>query len=241
MSEAERISLLSGLIEQPDKNFNLDKRALSDPHRETVEVLETMQRLYAEISENAFGTYVISMTHQASHIMEVMWLASLVGLAGKNAQGWFCKIQISPLFETIEDLKHIESVLTSLLDDPVYKSLLSASGNQQEVMLGYSDSCKDGGILASSWQLFEAQRKVIRLTDAYGVECRLFHGRGGTIGRGGGPTYESILAQPEGTVHGEIKFTEQGEVLSINTATRKPRCTNSPWASRDYCYPAVIK
>jgi phosphoenolpyruvate carboxylase len=154
------------------------------------------------------------MTHQASHIMEVMWLASLVGLAGFNGDECYCHIEISPLFETIEDLQHIESVLGNLFDDPVYKQLLHASGNLQEVMLGYSDSCKDGGILASSWQLFEAQQKVIALADKHQIECRLFHGRGGTIGRGGGPTYESILAQPEGTVHGQIKFTEQGEVLS---------------------------
>ncbi|MCK4704192.1 MAG: phosphoenolpyruvate carboxylase, partial [Gammaproteobacteria bacterium] len=181
---------------------------------ETISVFEVMTKMREEISPEAFGTYVISMTHQASHIMEVMWIATLMGLAGKTDDGWFCNIKISPLFETIEDLAHIESVLSSLFEDAVYKSLLTVSGGLQEVMLGYSDSCKDGGILASSWQLFEAQRKVIKLTDKHGIECRLFHGRGGTIGRGGGPTFESILAQPEGTVHGEIKFTEQGEVLS---------------------------
>jgi phosphoenolpyruvate carboxylase len=208
LPEAERIALLSRLIDQPDTQFQLDKDQLSDLHKETIEVFQTMASMSHEISPNAFGTYVISMTHQASHIMEVMWLATLMGLAGKTDDGFFCNIKISPLFE------RIESVLSSLFDDAVYKALLNVSGGMQEVMLGYSDSCKDGGILASSWQLFEAQRKVIKLTDSHGIECRLFHGRGGTIGRGGGPTFESILAQPEGTVHGEIKFTEQGEVLS---------------------------
>ncbi|MCW8829959.1 MAG: phosphoenolpyruvate carboxylase, partial [Gammaproteobacteria bacterium] len=214
LPEEQRIKLLSRLIDNPDDSFQLDKNKLDDLHRETIEVFQTMATMGTEISPDAFGTYVISMTHQASHIMEVMWLATLLGLAGKKDDNWFCNIKISPLFETIEDLAHIESVLSSLFEDVVYKSLLNVSGGLQEVMLGYSDSCKDGGILASSWQLFEAQRKVIKLTDAHGIECRLFHGRGGTIGRGGGPTFESILAQPEGTVHGEIKFTEQGEVLS---------------------------
>ena len=214
LSEAERVSLLSKLIDKPDEQFKIDKTKLDELNKETIEVFQTMAAMRTKISPKAFGTYVISMTHEASHIMEVMWIATLVGLAGKNDDGWFCNIKISPLFETIEDLAHIESVLSSLFEDAVYKSLLNISGGLQEVMLGYSDSCKDGGILASSWQLFEAQRKVIKLTDAHGIECRLFHGRGGTIGRGGGPTFESILAQPEGTVHGEIKFTEQGEVLS---------------------------
>jgi phosphoenolpyruvate carboxylase len=214
LDEQQRIALLSAKIKQPDSGFVLDRTRLSDANLETIEVFETMERMYDEISEHAFGNYVISMTHQASHIMEVMWLASLVGLAGFNGDECYCHIEISPLFETIEDLQHIESVLGNLFDDPVYKQLLHASGNLQEVMLGYSDSCKDGGILASSWQLFEAQQKVIALADKHQIECRLFHGRGGTIGRGGGPTYESILAQPEGTVHGQIKFTEQGEVLS---------------------------
>jgi phosphoenolpyruvate carboxylase len=214
LNEQQRISLLSEKIKQPDIKFVLDRTKLSEANLETIEVFEVMANMYDEISEHAFGNYVISMTHEASHIMEVMWLSSLVGLAGFNGDECYCHINISPLFETIEDLSHIESVLGNLFDDAIYKQLLHAAGNQQEVMLGYSDSCKDGGILASSWQLFEAQRKVIALADKHNVECRLFHGRGGTIGRGGGPTHESILAQPEGTVHGQIKFTEQGEVLS---------------------------
>jgi phosphoenolpyruvate carboxylase len=215
LDESARLNLLADLLANPRPDFVLDRDRLEEANQETIDVLNVMQRMHGEISPDAFGTYVISMTHQASHIMEVMWLASLVGLAGKNKDGsWHCRIQISPLFETIEDLNHIESVLGALYENPVYKGLLAASGNQQEVMLGYSDSCKDGGILASSWQLFEAQRKVVALADQHHIDCRMFHGRGGTIGRGGGPTFESILAQPEGTVHGEIKFTEQGEVLS---------------------------
>ena len=107
--------------------------------------------------------------------------------------------------------------MSTLFDDPTYGELLKSSGNQQEVMLGYSDSCKDGGILASSWNLI-SQQKVIALADDRHVACRLFHGRGGTIGRGGGPTHEAILAQPVDTVHGQIKFTEQGEVLSFRYA-----------------------
>ncbi|BAZ93376.1 phosphoenolpyruvate carboxylase [Thiohalobacter thiocyanaticus] len=186
----------------------------SESTRETLAVFDVMQRMQDEISPNAFGNYVISMTHTASHVMEVMYLAWLNRLAGRNNGDWHCRIRISPLFETIEDLSHVEEVLQALLNNATYRALLAASGNQQEIMLGYSDSCKDGGIVASSWNLYEAQKKIIRMTTELGVDCRLFHGRGGTIGRGGGPTHESILAQPPGTVHGQIKFTEQGEVLS---------------------------
>ncbi|MDH5484721.1 MAG: phosphoenolpyruvate carboxylase [Gammaproteobacteria bacterium] len=214
LGEEQRLELLANYIEQPPQ-FNLDKQQLDELHRETLEVFELMARMRDEISPRAFGNYVISMTHAASHVMEVMWLASLAGLAGKKDGEWFCKIRISPLFETIEDLEHIEIVLKALFNNPVYGTLLETSGNLQEVMLGYSDSCKDGGIMASSWNLFEAQQKVIRLTRDKGIDCRLFHGRGGTIGRGGGPTHDAIMSQPEGTVHGQIKFTEQGEVLSF--------------------------
>ncbi len=213
LNEADRIRVLADRI-AAGAPPPLDRGALSEPAREILDVFAVVRRMRGEISEEAFGNYVISMTHTASHVLEVMYLAWLSGLAGRNGIDWFCHVRISPLFETIEDLAHVEEVLTDLLSNDTYRALLAASGNQQEVMLGYSDSCKDGGILASSWNLYEAQKKILRITDAKGVRCRLFHGRGGTVGRGGGPTHEAILAQPPGTVHGQIKFTEQGEVLS---------------------------
>jgi phosphoenolpyruvate carboxylase len=146
-----------------------------------------------------------------------MFLASFAGLAGRNRDGgWHCAIRIAPLFETIDDLQRLEIVLECLLVQPAYRELLRAAGGVQEVMLGYSDSTKDGGILASSWNLYQAQKQIVALTRRHGLNCRLFHGRGGTVGRGGGgPLHDAILAQPPGTVQGEIKITEQGEVLSF--------------------------
>jgi phosphoenolpyruvate carboxylase len=216
-SEPERLRLLAETIAHP-RPFIIDKEHLTAETRETLEVFEVMAAMRAEISPDVFGSYVISMTHEASHVMEVMLLARLAGLAGKEANGWFCNILVSPLFETIDDLSRIDAVMQTLFDNPTYAELLRASGNIQEVMLGYSDSCKDGGILASGWNLYDAQKRIIALADDRGVSCRLFHGRGGTVGRGGGPTHESILAQPVDTVHGQIKFTEQGEVLSYRYA-----------------------
>jgi phosphoenolpyruvate carboxylase len=215
--EHQKLVALAEAIAHPHP-FHVDKATLTPETRETLEVFEVMARMGAEISPEVFGEYVISMTHSASHVMEVVLLARLAGLVGRNHQGWFCGIRVCPLFETIDDLGRIDEVMTSLLDNETYGALLKASGNRQEVMLGYSDSCKDGGILAAGWRLYEAQRKVISLADDRGVSCRLFHGRGGTVGRGGGPTYEAILAQPADTVHGQIKFTEQGEVLSYRYA-----------------------
>jgi phosphoenolpyruvate carboxylase len=213
MDESQRLAYIGNLLSHPEQ-LSVDRSALSDTTRETLDVLDVMARMRREVSSDAFGSYVISMTHAASHVMEVMLLARMASLAGRIGDRWFCDIRISPLFETIEDLEHIVPVMTALLDNPAYAGLLAASGNVQEVMLGYSDSCKDGGILASGWNLYQAQKKITALTSARGISCRLFHGRGGTIGRGGGPTHEAILAQPAGTVHGQIKFTEQGEVLS---------------------------
>jgi phosphoenolpyruvate carboxylase len=221
-TEEQKLAALAEAIAHPHP-FHIDKGTLTPETRETREVFEVMARMRAEISDEVFGAYVISMTHSASHVMEVMLLARLAGLAGRagtstNADGWFCDIRISPLFETIEDLAHIDRVMSTLFDNETYAALLKASGNLQEVMLGYSDSCKDGGILSSAWNLYEAQEKIIALARQRGVQCRLFHGRGGTIGRGGGPTHEAILSQPDDTVHGQIKFTEQGEVLSYRYA-----------------------
>ena len=213
LGEEQRLSLLGELVSDPDR-VEVDPARLSEETRETLDVFGVMGEMRREISPRAFGTYVISMTHHASHIMEVMLLAALNGLAGRRDGSWFCNIHISPLFETIDDLERIEPVMEQLLEIPVYRTLLQESGNFQEVMLGYSDSCKDGGIVSSSWQLYNAQKRVTDLLRSKGIAYRLFHGRGGTIGRGGGPTHEAILSQPPGTVHGQIKFTEQGEVLS---------------------------
>jgi len=213
LDEAARLALLGEHIIDAD-TLSFDRGTLTPETRETLEVFDVMLKMREEVSAECFGHYVISMTHHASHVMEVMFLACLSGLIGRRDNRWFCNLRVSPLFETIDDLSRIEEVLSMLLDNPVYTALLAVSGNQQEVMLGYSDSCKDGGILASSWKLFEAQKKIIAVTAAHKVQCRLFHGRGGTVGRGGGPTHESILSQPRGTVQGQIKFTEQGEVLS---------------------------
>ncbi len=213
LDEGQRMALLSEQLTRGPAD-NIDTSSLTDMTQETLAVFRTMANMRDEISPNVFGEYVISMTHQASHIMEVLYLASHAGLVSRQEGNWQCHIRVSPLFETIEDLSHIESVLDQLLSNQTYAAILKASGNNQEVMLGYSDSCKDGGILASTWSLYEAQKKIIALTDKYQVDCRLFHGRGGTIGRGGGPTHDAIMAQPPGTVQGQIKFTEQGEVLS---------------------------
>ncbi|QKT04535.1 phosphoenolpyruvate carboxylase [Ectothiorhodospiraceae bacterium 2226] len=210
--EAERLERLARLIERDD--IELAREGVSDATRETLEVFDVMAAMRREISPRTFGSYVVSMTHTASHVMEVMFLARLAGLVGRDADGLYCRLSVAPLFETIEDLDHVEPVMAALLDNPTYAGLLKAAGNTQEVMLGYSDSCKDGGILSSTWSLYQAQKVITRMATDRGIHCRLFHGRGGTIGRGGGPTHESIVSQPRGTVHGEIKFTEQGEVLS---------------------------
>ncbi|MGV8990092.1 MAG: phosphoenolpyruvate carboxylase [Thiobacillus sp.] len=211
-AEPERLQRLAAWVGHIDPILVNDV-ALGDAERETFAVFRRMAKLQAEVGDEVFGTYVISMTNSASHVMEVMLLARLVGLCGHNGRDWFCRIQVAPLFETVEDLKNSESILDQLLSNKVYRALVTANGNHQEVMLGYSDSCKDGGILASNWNLYQAQLSIIALTQHFGVECRLFHGRGGTVGRGGGPTHDAILAQPPGTVNGEIKFTEQGEML----------------------------
>lgn len=223
LSEQDRLQLLASHVASATI-IDTQHLALKDMTREVLEVFNVVREMRKEISAKGFGNYVISMTHQASHVMEVLFLAHQAGLAGYNAGEPYCDIHISPLFETIEDLSHIVPVTSALFNNPTYYALLKASGNQQEIMLGYSDSAKDGGNMASAWNLYQAQQQIMKLADEYGVECRLFHGRGGTIGRGGGPTHVAILSQPTGTVRGEIKFTEQGEVLSYKYSNSETAC-----------------
>ncbi len=208
----QRLERLAELIESGKCN-NVDKITLTATTVQTLNIFSVMEKMQREVSLEAFGAYVISMAHSASHIMEVMFLASLCKLAGGKQDQTFCSILIAPLFETIEDLERVEPVLDCLFSNKTYVRLLRSSGNLQEIMLGYSDSSKDGGIYSSAWNLYEAQEKIISIASKHNIRIRLFHGRGGTMARGGGPTHETLLSYPPGTVQGETKFTEQGEVL----------------------------
>lgn len=219
LDEPARMQLLAELIASPPALATRD--GLSVLTREVLDVFDVVHEMQDCISPRVIGRYVISMAHRASDVMHVMFLAALCGLVGHRESGYFCRLGVSPLFETIEDLDHIEPVMSFLLDNAVYRGLLKASDSLQEVMLGYSDSAKDGGILTSAWHLYQAQQKVIAIGHACGIRIRLFHGRGGTIGRGGGPTHDAILSQPAGTLLGQIKFTEQGEVLSNKYSNRE--------------------
>ena len=213
MPEESRVKMLTDALnaELPE----LNKSRLANQTRTTLEAFACARTAIENISLQTVGNFVISMTSEASHVLEVMLLGKIEKLIGRDDAGnHYCHIRPSPLFETIGDLKNIETVLDRLLENNTYKKLLKLSGGVQEIMLGYSDSCKDGGILASTWQLYQAQIKINHTTQRHGVHCRIFHGRGGTVGRGGGPTHKAILAQPPGTVNGQIKLTEQGEVLS---------------------------
>ncbi len=214
LSEQEKIDTLNKQLSST-KLFPLKEHKLSDQTKCVLEVFYLIAEMRSEIGEKTFGSYVISMAHSASDVLEVLFLGSIADLVGIDENGnSYCALSVSPLFETIEDLDKVPTVLEALFTNDFYIKNLSCIGNLQEVMLGYSDSAKDGGIVSSSWRLYQAQKSIIKLAMRYQIEIRLFHGRGGTISRGGGPTHDAILAQPHGTVQGQIRFTEQGEVLS---------------------------
>ena len=167
------------------------------------------------IGHEAIGSYVISMTHHEADILALLVLARVHGLSTGEGRG----IRITPLFETIADLSHMEAVMDSLLAKPAYRDHLVALGMRQEVMLGYSDSSKDGGLLASSWALYRAQEQLAALGRKHGVLIDLFHGRGGTVGRGGGPMGKLVSAQPPAALQGRNRVTEQGETISYKYPT----------------------
>jgi len=175
----------------------------------TVEVLktfETIVKIRHEISPRAIQVYILSMTKWESDVLSALWLSQITG----NDD-----LMIVPLFETIEDLKIAPEIMRSLFASPVYQKHLKKLKMNQEIMLGYSDSCKVGGFLASNWYLFQAQKRLTVVAQEFKVQHKFFHGRGGAIGRGGGPVNQAIMAQPRGTVDGRIKITEQGEVISL--------------------------
>jgi phosphoenolpyruvate carboxylase len=176
-----------------------------------LDILEAAAKARATFGPRTITTAIVSNTQSASDVLELAVLlkqASLVSPDGVSA------LQIVPLFETIADLRNCVEIMDRLLSIPQYRQLVDSLGGVQEIMLGYSDSNKDGGFLTSGWELYKAQTTLIGLFERQGVKLRLFHGRGGTVGRGGGPSYEAILAQPRGAVQGQLRMTEQGEIIS---------------------------
>ncbi len=183
----------------------------------TLDVLETV-RAIAEVksgsSPETIRQYVISGAAGVSDVTAVLWLTRMAGVDAAG-QGGDPGLMPVPLFESIEDLRNAPEVCRELWNSPEYRSLLASWGNTQEIMLGYSDSNKDGGMLTSTWEIFRAHRALHEVAHQCGITLRLFHGRGGTVGRGGGPTHRSIYAQPVDSFDGQIRITEQGEVLNF--------------------------
>ncbi len=201
MSESERSAVLSRTM---GERRRLADSELSPEAAETVQLLRVIRNVHARFGAEALGGYIISMTHSLSDVLAVLWLLSWEG----------APMRIIPLFETIDDLDRASVMLEAILTHPAYREFLRTQGNIQTVMIGYSDSTKDGGYLTANWSLYKAQGMLHHTARALGIKTIFFHGRGGSLGRGGGPAARSILSLPPETLASGLRMTEQGEVLA---------------------------
>ena len=222
LSEGEKRKLLLSLLKDP-RPLRVVGHQYSEFFISEIAIFEMAKRMRELFGAEAIRHYIISHTETVSDLLEVLLLQKEVGLIhetlGKKATA---DLIVVPLFETIDDLRNAAQIMQEFYDLPGILDLVKRSGGEQDIMLGYSDSNKDGGIVTSNWELYCAELALVKVFESlegkHGVKLRLFHGRGGTVGRGGGPSYEAILAQPPGTVRGQIRLTEQGEVIGSKYA-----------------------
>lgn len=208
---SERVIRLHAMI---DGTARIDREAASA--RNTLDVFRTVHEARATFGAHAFGPYIISMSRSAADALAVLALARTAGCVERDD----VPLDVAPLFETIDDLRAAPDIMRALFDDPVYRRHLATRGDRQIVMLGYSDSAKDGGILASRWSLQRTQVELLELSQQAGIRIEFFHGRGGSVSRGGGKTERAVIAAPRGTVDGALRVTEQGEVIHRKYAIR---------------------
>ena len=215
LNEATRIQLLLEELATP-RPLAAPSVAYSAETRGELAIFQVARTIHLRYGKAAIDNVIISKTNGVSDLLEVAVLLKEVGLLRPLEMA--LDVNIVPLFETITDLEHAERIMEHLFSLPFYRRLLASRGDIQEVMLGYSDSNKDGGFLTSGWTLYRGEIALTKVFSRHGIRLRLFHGRGGSVGRGGGPSYQAILAQPQGAVQGQIRITEQGEVIASKYA-----------------------
>ncbi len=211
LSEEEKCELLLKQLKEDPRPLSInDENKQSEELRKELAIFRTARKLKDKLGDNVIKQNIISHTTSVSDLLELAIMLKEVGLVGSD----FARLQLVPLFETIEDLENSYEVMDKYLSLDIVKKWVRDNRSYQEIMLGYSDSNKDGGYLSSGWSLYKAQQELSSLGEKYNIKVTFFHGRGGTVGRGGGPSYDAIISQPLGSVQDRIRLTEQGEIIA---------------------------